>query len=145
MWEYWFGHWVERTMCGPWTDRLAFAYATAHVVTGIVYFLIPIVLGFIALRRKRLGHDRISITHDVSFAAFIFFCGLGHDLDALSVIWVNYRLHTLNAWCIAIASVFTLFFLPALIFPEAKPKSAEGRSAPSPDTDQNHGTLGKRI
>lgn len=84
----------------------------------LAYLSLASVLLTAAVARSRAGTRLTGIVlADLAFAFFIFFCGIGHGLDAYSVVWVSYPLHTAVVWLTAAASWWAVFRLPLTLFP----------------------------
>ena len=100
--------WPARWYCGRWTDFHGWLYIVSSLVICAAYFLIPISLFYLLVKRKK----DIPFPHIVGlFSFFIFSCGITHFIDAL-VFWVPvYRLHALFLFFTAIVSSITVFYL----------------------------------
>lgn len=112
--------WKERDECGPWWDELKFCYVTFHLLSFLAYALgIPIILMYSAIKRKREGKSSFKLLfHHYTWIPFFIFCGIGHLLDAYSMVYTNYIIHTINVGLTAAASWFAIFFLPNILFKE---------------------------
>lgn len=91
---------------------------TAHALSALALFCIPLILVAIAKVRRRSGKGcREVIIADYTFAAFILSCSFGHALDAVH--WGG-LLRTIVASSTAMLSWFAIFHLPALLYPNLK-------------------------
>ena len=74
--------WMPHGFCIQWTPSILWSYVIADVVTALSYYAIPLVLAYIAWRRKDLQFRRIYLM----FCAFILACGTSH-LFAIVLLW----------------------------------------------------------
>lgn len=115
-----------RWQCGAWTT----AQGTLHIASDLAiwgaYMAIPATIAFFLIKRRDVPFLPIFWL----FAAFIFFCGTTHLLDALIFWWPAYRFSGLIKFVTAVVSWATvLALLPvipkALALPRLGRKNAE--------------------
>jgi chemotaxis family two-component system sensor kinase Cph1 len=71
----------RRWDCGHWTAAHGWVHIVADVSIFAAYAAIPAVLGHFAIRRKDVPFLPVFWL----FAAFIFFCGVGHLIEDILV------------------------------------------------------------
>lgn len=99
---------VPRAHCGNWTSTHILVDQLANAAIALAYFGVPIVLVVVWYKRRDVLPAAWAL---LSFATFIFFCGLGHFEGAI-VFWVApYRFITFTNICTAVASISTLIGL----------------------------------
>ncbi|MDB5273469.1 MAG: barA [Chitinophagaceae bacterium] len=100
--------WPARWYCGVWTDFHGWLYILSSFAIWAAYFLIPIIMFYVVVKRKA----DLPFPHVIGF--FIFFilsCGITHLIDAV-VFWTPiYRLHALFLFVTAIVSWFAVVYL----------------------------------
>ncbi len=100
--------WPARWYCGTWTDFHGWLYILSSLVICSAYFLIPISLFYVLIKRKK----DLPFPHLFTlFSLFILSCGITHFFDAI-VFWVPlYRLHALFLFITAVVSSITVVYL----------------------------------
>lgn len=100
--------WPARWYCGTWTEFHGWLYIISSLAISMAYFLIPLSLFYILLKRKK----DVPFPHLLAlFSLFIFGCGITHFFDAL-VFWLPvYRLHALFLFLTAIISTVALVYV----------------------------------
>lgn len=105
-----------RWQCGNWSEALGWSYIAADISIALAYFGIPVSIAIYLLRQK--GEIYFPNLYWL-FAAFIFFCGLGHLVDATLFWYPWYRFSGLVNWLTALISWTTLvalvFYLPEAV------------------------------
>jgi PAS domain S-box-containing protein len=71
-----------RWYCGLWSDGLGWLHIVSDVAIFAAYAAIPVTLVFFIRKRQDVPFSRVFWL----FGAFIFFCGLGHLIDA-TIFW----------------------------------------------------------
>ena len=74
--------WMPHGFCIQWTPSILWSYVIADALTALSYYAIPLVLAYIAWRRKDLQFRRIYLM----FCAFILACGTSH-LFSIVLLW----------------------------------------------------------
>jgi len=100
--------WPARWYCGTWTDFHGWLYILSSLVICSAYFLIPVSLFYVLVKRKK----DLPFPHLFTlFSLFILSCGITHFFDAI-VFWLPlYRLHALFLFVTAVISSITVFYL----------------------------------
>jgi len=100
--------WPARWYCGVWTDFHGWLYILSSLAIWVAYFLIPIIMFYVMVKRK----TDIPFPHVIGlFIFFILSCGITHLIDAV-VFWIPvYRLHALFLFVTAIVSWFAVVYL----------------------------------
>lgn len=100
--------WPARWYCGTWTNFHGWLYILSSLAICTAYFLIPISLFYVIIKRKK----ELPFSNLLGlFSFFIFSCGITHFLDAL-VFWLPaYRLHALFLFITAVISSITVVYL----------------------------------
>ncbi|MGE3182223.1 MAG: PAS domain S-box protein [Phycisphaerae bacterium] len=96
-----------RWFCGNWSAPHGWTHIVADLSIWLAYMSIPAVILLFLMRRREVTLSRLYWL----FAAFIFFCGTTHLMDAILFWWPAYRLSALLKVCTAIASIATVFVL----------------------------------
>ncbi len=100
--------WPARWYCGTWTNFHGWLYILSSLVICTAYFLIPISLFYVLVKRKK----DLPFPHIFGlFSLFIFSCGITHFLDAVVFWFPVYRLHALFLFITAIISSITVVYL----------------------------------
>lgn len=103
-----------RWYCGTWSEALGWIHIISDSVTALSYFAIPTVIILYVQKKKNIQFHYLFWF----FAAFIFFCGLEHLIEA-SIFWHPwYRLAGLAKMITAMISVATVIML-IKILPQA--------------------------
>jgi chemotaxis family two-component system sensor kinase Cph1 len=100
--------WPARWYCGTWTDFHGWLYILSSLVICSAYFLIPVSLLYVLMKRKK----DLAFPHLFTlFSLFILSCGVTHFFDAM-VFWLPlYRLHALFLFITAVVSSITVVYL----------------------------------
>ncbi|MDB5258334.1 MAG: barA [Chitinophagaceae bacterium] len=100
--------WPARWYCGTWTDFHGWLYILSSLVICSAYFLIPVSLFYVVIKRRK----DLPFAHLFTlFSLFILSCGITHFFDAM-VFWVPlYRLHALFLFVTAVVSSITVVYL----------------------------------
>lgn len=106
-----------RWNCGNWDQFTGWLHIGSDVTIAMCYFAIPLILmHFISKKKSFPQHLK---TPFLLFSTFVFFCGLGHALDAVIFYYPIYRILGLVKLCTAIISavtaLFMFFLLPILL------------------------------
>lgn len=100
-----------RWYCGDWSTAHGYTHIAADLTIGGAYFAIPVLLAWFIMRRRDTPFQPIFVL----FVAFIFFCGLGHLIEASIFYRPWYRLSALVKVCTALTSCLTVAaLLPVL-------------------------------
>lgn len=106
---------VPRWTCGRWTEVHGWAHIISDVLIFSSYLGIPLSIIYVVLRRKQIFFPRLFWL----FAAFIFFCGIGHLVEAIIFWHPVYRFAGFIKVITAVVSILTLVavikILPKLI------------------------------
>lgn len=95
--------------CIAWDPGLLEVYATSDTLIGLSYIVISLMLGLLVFRaRRQLPFDWILI----AFGGFIFFCGLTHFMDVVTLWQPLYWIDGGTKVLTALASVATALALP---------------------------------
>jgi hypothetical protein len=98
---------VPHGFCLAWQPGLMAGWVIAHAVIAFAYFLIA---GLLA-RTSFLPHPQFPRWLLGSFATFIFFCGLSHVLDDITLYVPLYRLQVPELVITAVVSLVTAILL----------------------------------
>jgi signal transduction histidine kinase len=99
--------WPARWYCGSWSDFHGWLYIISDILIWAAYFVIPIFLVRLILRRKDFPFPKTIWL----FVAFILFCGATHLIDALIFWFPVYRFSALVRFATAIISLATVYYL----------------------------------
>lgn len=104
-----------RWHCGTWSATHGWVHITSDLIIFGAYFTIPVMIGSIMLRRKKVPFPKVFAL----FACFIFACGSVHLIEA-TIFWhPMYRFAGLLKVITAIVSVTTVIVIipqfPALL------------------------------
>jgi len=100
--------WPARWYCGNWTNVHGWVYIISDFTIWFAYFMIPLVLGYFVLKRKRSLPFKSII---ILFIAFILACGLTHLIDAIIFWWPAYKLSAILRLGTALVSGGTVIAL----------------------------------
>lgn len=100
--------WPARWQCGTWTPFHGWLYIISDLVTGICYFLIPLILWFFLYKNKEWRSFRFII---ILFIVFIVACGSTHFIDAAIFWWPAYKVSALLRFITAMVSAATVIAL----------------------------------
>ncbi|CAN5354369.1 hypothetical protein BH09SUM1_BH09SUM1_25250 [soil metagenome] len=99
---------VPRSDCGDWTAVLMWTHVASDALIFFAYMSIPASLAYLAIVKKR---DLPFTPLFWFFAAFIFFCGTTHAVEA-GMFWSpQYRLNGILKACTAVVSWITVIAL----------------------------------
>jgi signal transduction histidine kinase len=116
---------VPHGECIAWDSGLLEVYAISDTLIGLSYTVISLILGVLVYRaRRQVPFDWVFI----AFGGFIFFCGLTHFMDVITLwqplYWIDGGAKVLTA----LASVATALALPPTL-PKILALVARGRQA----------------
>lgn len=100
---------AQRGACGNWHPAFVWLYVLSQMLIFAAYMAIPFALG-VAMFRGRNSAPAAYISRRqllwmrVMFAAFIFFCGVGHLEGVLSFFHPQYHLYAIWHFLTAAAS-----------------------------------------
>lgn len=100
-----------RWHCGAWTAEHGWTHIIADVTIFAAYVAIPVLILSFMLKKRDVPFPRVGWF----FAAFIFFCGTGHLMEATIFWWPNYRLDGLIKVGTAAASWATVIAVAPLL------------------------------
>ena len=100
-----------RWQCGNWTAGHGWMHILADVTIFGAYVAIPALILYFMYKKPDIVFPRVGWF----FAAFIFFCGMGHLMEATIFWWPNYRLDGLIKVGTAAASWATVIAVAPLI------------------------------
>lgn len=100
-----------RWHCGLWTAEHGWTHIIADVTIFGAYVAIPMLILYFMARKPDIPFPRVGWF----FAAFIFFCGTGHLMEATIFWWPNYRLDALIKVGTATASWATVIAVAPLL------------------------------
>jgi chemotaxis family two-component system sensor kinase Cph1 len=102
---------MPRWYCGDWTRAHGYLHVVSDSLIWGAYTAIPIVLAYFVIRRRDVPLNKLFWL----FAAFIFFCGTTHLVDAMMFYWPAYRFLGAFKVCTAVVSWATvLALIPAV-------------------------------
>lgn len=93
--------------CGNWTPLHGWIHIIADIAIWAAYVSIPCTIVLYVLRRREVPMPRLFWL----FAAFIFFCGTTHLMEAVIYWWPAYRLNAVFKILTAVASIATVVVL----------------------------------
>lgn len=96
-----------RWRCGIWSEELGWLHIVSDLFTWAAYVTIPLVLGYLVLRRRDMPFPRVFWL----FAVFILACGTVHLIDAIIFWWPVYRFMGIVKCFTAIVSWTTVIAL----------------------------------
>lgn len=100
-----------RWHCGAWTPEHGWTHIIADVTIFGAYVTIPLLILYFMFKKPDIPFPRVGWF----FAAFIFFCGTGHLMEATIFWWPNYRLDGLIKVGTALASWATVIAVAPLL------------------------------
>jgi signal transduction histidine kinase len=103
--------WPPRWYCGTWSDFHGWLYIASDLLTWAAYFLIPVLLVRMIIKRKDFPFPKIAWL----FVAFIVLCGTTHFIDAIIFWWPLYRLSALIRFLTAVVSMVTVYALHKIL------------------------------
>jgi signal transduction histidine kinase len=101
--------WPARWDTGHWSSFHGWLYIISDLVIWLSYFMIPLILTYFYVRKKKESLPFQSIL--LLFIVFILSCGLTHLIDALIFWWPVYKLSALIRLVTATVSLATVFAL----------------------------------
>jgi signal transduction histidine kinase len=101
--------WPSRWKTGNWSTFDGWLYILSDLVIWFSYFMIPLILTFFYVRKKKESIPFQSVL--LLFIVFILSCGLTHLIDAVIFWWPIYKLSALVRLVTATVSLATVFAL----------------------------------
>ena len=91
--DSWFGlldttGFPRRWQCGQWSNSLGWIHIISDLAIFAAYLSIPLAIAYFLIRRRDVGFKRLFAV----FGAFVFFCGIGHAIEAAIFWYPVYRL-----------------------------------------------------
>lgn len=93
--------------CGDWTQLHGWTHVASDLAIWAAYVSIPASIALYVVRRRDVPFPRLFWL----FAAFIFFCGTTHLMDAVIFWWPAYRLNAVFKVLTAVASWATVLVI----------------------------------
>ncbi|MEY3288344.1 MAG: hypothetical protein RLZZ419_586 [Pseudomonadota bacterium] len=103
--------WMPHGFCIQWTPSILWSYVVADALIALSYYAIPLVLAYVAWRRKDLQFRRVYLM----FCAFILACGTSHLLSIVLLWQPLYWLDAVIKVITALISVATATYLIKLV------------------------------
>ena len=128
-----------RWQCGSaWTELLGWTHILSDTIISISYFSIPFTMIFFIFKRNDFPFHSIIYL----FISFIFFCGLGHLVEAIIFWHPIYRFSGLIKALTALVSfttaVFLIYYIPKIL---SIPKYAEIKSTLASIVESSHDAI----
>ncbi|WP_262965481.1 PAS domain-containing hybrid sensor histidine kinase/response regulator [Methylobacter psychrophilus] len=104
--------WMPHGFCIQWTPSILWSYVVADALIALSYYAIPLVLAYVAWRRKDLQFRRVYLM----FCGFILACGTSHLLSIVllwqPLYWLDAVLKVITAGLSVATAIYLIRLVP---------------------------------